>query len=385
MIKSIVGSAILLAVVVGIGFLVVRQKQRMLNTPPPPNLEMPVMVVMEKPIPILLRQSATSVGTVVAPQSIQLRTELSGLVTEVQIRPGQEVKKDQVLIQLDTSVENAQLLSANAAQKMADSVAERVRKATSVQASSELELDQAVAQSAQAQAEVMRLNALIRKKTLRAPFNARAGLFDVHVGQYLSEGSHITMLQGLDDFVHVDFMMPQQVADAVSVGDNVGIVVDLHRVSANIIAIDTQADRVTRNVMARAKLSNPPPRLQPNDSVRVEIEYGQTSNAFKISAAALRRAPTGAFVYVVQTDPEDPTKQRAYERVVTPGASVGQDIAILSGLDSESLIVADGSFKIHEKTWVVDVAKNGPAAAPKLTGVPSAEESADSSLKGSGP
>jgi membrane fusion protein (multidrug efflux system) len=353
MLKTTLGSILLLAAVIGIGFFIGRQKYLMMTAPPVVPSEQPVMVVFKKVEPTILRQSATAVGTVLAPRSLQLRNEVVGTISEIKFQPGDEVVEDQVLLKLDTSVEAAQLLSAQAALDMSKSALDRTKKAASTKAISELEFDQVLAQSLQADAEVKRLEALIRKKTLKAPFNARAGLFDLHLGQYLPEGTQITMLQGLDDYVHVDFMMPQQVADEVSVGDEVRIQLETESLPAKIVAVDTQADRITRNVLARAKLKNPPSRLQPNDSVRVSIEYGTTRPAVTIPAAALRRSPSEAFVYVVQSDAKEPEKKRAFKRVVTVGGTVGQSVAILQGLEPDTEVVSDGSFKIRDEAWVV--------------------------------
>ncbi|MEQ1825825.1 MAG: efflux RND transporter periplasmic adaptor subunit [Pirellula sp.] len=374
MLKSLIGSALLLATVVGIAYFIAKQKHLMMSAPPPPNQEQPVMVVFASAEPITLRQSATAVGTILAPRSLQLRTEVVGTVEKITFKSGDKVTQNQVLLKLDTSVEEAQLLSATAAKKMAESARDRTEKAASVKAISELEVEQVIALAVQAQAEVMRLEALIRKKTLRAPFNARAGLFDVHVGQYLPEGTQITMLQGLDDFVHVDFMMPQQVADHVTVDDEIQILIEPKAAVAKIVAIDTQADRITRNVSARAKLVNPPEHLQPNDSVRVGIEYGPSRPAVTIPASGLRRSPAEAFVYLVKPDPEEPSKLRAYARTVKPGSTVGQGVAIMYGIEPGTTIVSDGSFKIHEKAWVVQAEAVAPSVSKAAAKVDSSHD-----------
>jgi hypothetical protein len=154
--------------------------------------------------------------------------------------------------------------------------------------------------------------------------------------------------------VHVDFMMPQQVADEVRVGDEVKLIVEPTLLTAKIIAIDSQSDRITRNLLARAKLKDPPSSMQPNDSVRVELEFGKETQAVTIPASGLRRSPTGAFVYVVNPDPNDSSKQRVIVQPVIPGKTIGQQVAILSGVTVNDTIVADGSFKLRAGLWVVN-------------------------------
>jgi len=357
MLKNLIGSIVLLLVVFGVGAAIAFQKYKMMTASPPPNEERPEIVVFDRPEPVSMRKSTTTVGTILAPRSVQLRTEVVGTVSEMTFEPGQIVDADQTLLKLDTSVEEAQLAGAQAAMKIAESTLNRSKQAADVRAISELELEQAAAILSQAKADVMRLKAIIRKKTLRAPFCARAGLFDIQVGQYLPEGTQITMLQGIDSFVHIDFMMPQQAADELHVGDEIHLAVEPKPFVAKIIAVDSQADRITRNVMARARLDHPPASMQPNDSVRVELEYGEAVEAYTIPAAGLRRSPTGAFVYVVEPDSKNADRLRVRIQSVVPSKTIGQRVAILSGLRMDQTIVSDGSFKLREGLWVTNAGK----------------------------
>jgi len=354
MLKTIAGSVVLILIVLvvlaGIGY----KKYLMMTALPPPKKEHPEVVVFAKPEPLSIRNSTTTVGTVLAPRSIQLRTEVAGTVADMPLKPGDVVDIDQLLLKLDTSVEEAQLAGAKAVMKIAASTLKRTKQAADSQALSELELEQASAVMSQAAAEVMRLEAMIRRKILRAPFCARAGLFEIQVGQYLPEGTQITMLQGIDKYVLLDFMMPQQAADDLHVGDKVRLAVEPTPYDAYIIAVDSQADRITRNVMARARVDMPPASMQPNDSVRVELEFGNPVEALTIPASGLRRSPKGAFVYVVEPDLIDNSKLVVHPQNVVPSITIGQRVAILSGLRVDQTIVSDGSFKLRNEMWVIE-------------------------------
>jgi membrane fusion protein (multidrug efflux system) len=353
--SKIVASILLIVIVGGFLWLIVSRRRTMDNAPVAQQVEMPEAVGVAIVEPIETRASATAIGTVLAPRSIQLRTELVGLVSAVSFSPGQIVEQDQILVQFDTSVEKAQLASAQAMRQIAESTYKRSKQASDARAISELELEQSAAMFAQADAEVMRLEAIIQKKTLRAPFRARAGLFDLHPGQYLPEGTAITMLQGIDPYAHIDFMMPQQVADFIKVGDCIFVNSEAQQTQAIVIAIDSQADKVTRNVMARAKLDNPPASLQPNDSIRLEMKYGPSISSVKIPFTALRSAPSGSFVYVAQADEKDSSKLRAVMKNVSPGASAGQFVTIGEGLKVGETVVTDGSFKLRDGVLIVPV------------------------------
>lgn len=357
---NVVASTLLILIVGCFFWLIVSRRQAMDSVPPPEQREVPEAVQVSTVQPIEMRSSATAIGTVLAPRSIQLRTELVGMVSKVFFSPGMIVEKNQDLVHFDTSVEELQLKSAEAIREMSKSNYTRSEQASNARAISELELEQAKSLLAQANAEVERLKVVIEKKKLRAPFRARAGLFDIHPGQYLPEGTPITMLQGIEEtnpYVHIDFMMSQQVADYLKLGDCVSVIATEDSIPATIIAIDSQADKVTRNVMARAELKNPPETLQPNDSVRLEMKFGKPVPMVKIPSTSLRNAPSGAFVYVAARDPKDSTKLRAYMRNVKTGASFGEFVTIKAGIREGETVVTDGSFKLRDGVLIAPVEK----------------------------
>jgi membrane fusion protein (multidrug efflux system) len=350
--KTLFGSLAVLLSLAALAYGISLLKFRVLATVAPAQELRPTPVVFSTPQTAQLRSTTTVIGTITAPRSIQLKTETVGTVKAIHFQSGDLVQGGQVLVELDTSVEQAMLASAKAAERIADSTYRRIKKAMEVQALTELDLDQTEAQLAQAKAEVARIEAIIRRKVLVAPFGARAGVFDIQPGQYLSEGSLITMLQGVDQFVYVDFMMPQQVADYVQVGDQVALEHLGKKLIAQVVAVDSQADRVTRSLAARAKVLDPPATLQVNDSVKVTAEYGDAQTTILIPSSALRTNPTGAFCFVAQVDPSDTSKWIAKRREVLVGATLGNNVSIRQGIDPKEQIIADGSFKIYDGTWV---------------------------------
>ncbi len=317
---------------------------------PPP--EMPEAITLATSELIAFRASATAIGTIRAPRSITLRNEVPGQVIEVGVQAGQTVTAGQVLLVLDHSVEDAMLHSAQARRQMAKSMLDRTQRVAKENAASGNEIDTAEAEMAQSDAEVARLQAIINKKTLTAPFHAKAGLLNTHVGQFLSEGSEITSLQGIDDYVEIDFMMPQSVADAVKINQEVTLLVEPEPLTAILIALDSIADRSTRNLLGRARLQAPPDYLQPGDAVKVNIEYGPEVTGVAVPAKAIRRAPTGAFVYVVA--PDASSSLRAQSRRIVPGQSIDDSVVIFGGIDAGERVAVDGSFKLRDGVLVMD-------------------------------
>ncbi|MFG0262807.1 MAG: efflux RND transporter periplasmic adaptor subunit [Novipirellula sp. JB048] len=341
-----------LGVLAGIAYAKGRQISAAMSAPPPP--EMPVSVSFATAQPTTFRHRSVVIGNVLAPESITLRTELAGTVTEVLMKPGAEVEREALLVQLDVRREQAQLKSAEASRRLAESALQRALRLNRANANSESELDLAQAELTRAEALVEELRVTIDKKSLRAPFAARAGLFDLHVGEYLAAGTEITVLEGIADYVNIDFAMPSHVADAVTIGDEVELQMGAAglRATAQIVAVDASANAISRSVTARARLDHPPEILQPKDSVRVTVFYGSTIAARLIPTTAIRRGPTGTLVFVVT---ERDNQHRVESRDVVVAGNAGSQVRVISGIDEGEVVVADGSFKVYEGALVADV------------------------------
>ena len=132
--------------------------------------------------------------------------------------------------------------------------------------------------------------AIIARKTIRAPFRARVGLADVHIGQYLNEGTELTTLQGIDQAANVDFTVSQSVAGSLRVGEPVAVISAGRPapIAAQIVAIDARVDPTTRNALVRARIPANAPA--PGASVRVEVPVGPMASAVSIPVSALRKA-----------------------------------------------------------------------------------------------
>lgn len=345
---QIAGSLVLITAVLGVGgalaYAKYTQIQQAMLAPPPP--EMPIAVHASRVSQVTFRQQTTVIGTVLAKRSIMVSNEVAGTVRKVGFDSGDLVEEGQVLIQFDTSVEQAELQSAEARVRLSKSMLSRMRRAKSSDAVTATEVEEAEAQFDQASAAVAQLKAVIDRKTIRAPFRGRVGLRNTHEGQFLASGFQIATLQSADDFVHVDFMIPQHAADWVTVGNPVSLIDALGTYTAKVIALDDKADKQSRNRMGRAELSPIPPQLVPGDSVRVVVDYGQELTTAAVPPEAIRRAPMDTYVYVVELDKEG--QPRAQPRTINVGKTIGDKVAVLSGLQSGEQVVADGSFKARE-------------------------------------
>ena len=268
----------------------------------------------------------TAIGTVLALRSITLKNEVAGTVARASLKSGEVVQAGTVLVSLDASVEQAELRALEAQAKLAETMAERREALLKAGATTQDEVDQAHAQRDVARAQSARLRALIAKKTIVAPFRARVGLADVHVGQYLNQGVELTTLQGVADEVHVDFSVAQSVAAGIQIGSTVEVRTSQGQtLTAKVVAVDARVDPETRNAVVRARLAGGANGPAPGASVRVLLGVGESSQAVVVPVSALRKGPEGDHVWVVTTDKG---VERVHERKVETGPVLGETVAV---------------------------------------------------------
>ncbi len=298
------------------------------------------------------RVSATA--EIVAPQDVELSNELAGRVVEVGFEPGATVTAGQLLVRFDSSEERARLEAAKAQAELARLELERNKKLLKTGSASKEAYDRAVAQRNAALAEEGALQAVIAKKTLRAPFDAAAGLHELEAGQYLDAATVITRLVGTGQGVWLDFTLPQQQAN-LKQGDVVEAVAPgllKQAVAATIIARNAWVDRQSRNVRYRALIADAGD-LSPGTIVTVKVPTGQARRVVRLPETAVRFDSFGASVYVLEPAEADaPADERASRRAVTLGPQENKTVIIVGGLKAGERVAANGAFKLRDGVLV---------------------------------
>lgn len=317
------------------------------------------------------RRTTTSIGTVLALRSVTLRNEIAGTVDKVQLTPGQIVEQGALLVALDTSVEEAELKAYESQAALSQTQLQRVTRLKPRGAATDDDVDRARSELEVARAQVERVKAVIARKTILAPFRARIGISDMHVGQYLPEGTTLTTLQGVDAAAHVDFAVTQPVAATLRIGHSVEIIAasEGRPVSAEIVAIDARVDPTTRNATVRARVENASDFPPPGASVRVRVPVGEALEVASVPVSALRKGPEGDFVFVIGEGEDG--KPRARRTAVRSGLSLGDEVLIYSGLAVGDRVAASGSFKLRDG-GLVAVADGAGAGGKPAEGAPAA-------------
>ncbi|NPC69553.1 efflux RND transporter periplasmic adaptor subunit [Corallococcus exiguus] len=299
----------------------------------------------------------SAVGTVMALRGVTLSAELPGVVNDIRFENGASVKKGQVLVQLDTSSEQAQLAGAEADAELSRLNRERAEKLNAQGANTQSDLDAVRARSLQSSATVAHLKSLIAKKTIRAPFDGRIGIRQVELGQLVSPGNPIASLQSSTPAL-VEFQLPQQALAQVKQGQKVRLRVDVfpgESWEGDLTTINPEVELSSRNVRMRATVPNADGRLLPGMFASVEVLSDASEQVVAIPATAVLFAPYGDSVFTLSEGKDAAGKAAllARQQFVRLGERRGDYVAVTSGLKPGQTVVSSGVFKLKNGMAVV--------------------------------
>lgn len=292
-----------------------------------------------------------SVGSIRAVQGTDLSTEVPGVITKIHFENGQEVKKGDLLLELDFEIEAANLRSAEAEADLARTVYERTHKLRTNNTVPQSDLDEAESKLRKMTALVEQLKATINKKQLVAPFSGRLGIREVNLGQFIEHGDKIVSLQSLDP-IFIDFLLPQQLMTGIHTGERVRVLTDVypgHIFEGKLTALNPEIDPVTRNIHLQGTLANADGALRPGMFARVILTLGEAEDVLRIPATAVLREPYGDSVFVVveKTDDHGEKSLVVEQRFVRTGRSQGDFVAVTTGLQPDEAVVSSGVFKLR--------------------------------------
>lgn len=339
---------LLTGILAGIKVLQIRRMmgQGALYTPPP--VKVTATSVQKATWETLL----SAVGSLEAVQGVTVAADLAGKITRVAFQSGDMVSKGDLLIQLDTSSEQAQLPGAEAAVTLTRLNLQRADQLLAERIISPAEHDQAVADFRQAKAQADTIRATIGKKTIRAPFAGRIGIRQVDLGQMLSEGQTIVSLQKLDP-IYVNFLLPQQQLDQLRRDLPVRVTSDAlpgQTIEGRITAINPEVDSATRNIRIQATLANPDEKLRPGMFVNAAVILPATEEVLTIPGTSVLYAPYSDSVFVIEEQKDEKsgeTHQVLRQQLVRLGTKKGDFVAVESGLKAGQQVVSTGVFKLR--------------------------------------
>lgn len=313
----------------------------------PPPEAVTTLAATEEP----WEETLSAIGSLAAIQGVTVSADLPGIVSRIAFDSGRFVGKGEVLAELDTRQEQAQLRAAEAERELAQLNLARSRDLSAQGVISRAELDRAEAEFKSTDARVGEIKATIERKTIRAPFAGVLGIRLANLGQYLNSGDPLVSLQALDP-IYVNFSLPQQELEHLRMGMEVSVRSDGAEPLAGvgkINAIDSIVDEATRNVRVQALLPNPDRRFRPGMFVEARVGVGEASRAIVVPASSILYAPYGDSVFVVEElkAPTGGTYLGVRQQFVKLGPARGDQISVVSGLKAGEQIVTSGAFKLR--------------------------------------
>lgn len=355
------GLLLLVGLLVAIKFTqisgLIHRGKEMAKAGPPPEVVSTALAKEET-----WENSLSSVGTISPVRGVAVSNEAPGVVTAIRFDSGAIVKQGDVLVELDSSVERAQLAAVEARKDLANVNAGRSRAlvASNSIAKAQLDNDEALVKSSAS--DLGALQAQIARKTVRAPFAGRLGIRAINLGQYLNPGTPITSLEAMDS-VFVDFTLPQQNLGDVAVGSVVHITLegDAGAPFEGVVkAVDPAIDPTTRSIKLRAALPNLKETLRPGMFANVSVVLPQQRSYVTVPATAVVHASFGDSVFIVEN-------KKARQQFVRTSGSRGDFVAIADGVKAGQEVVTAGAFKLHNGGGVTvnNSLPSNPQLAPR--------------------
>lgn len=297
-------------------------------------------------------QTLQFVGTLKPVQGVMLTAELGGVLRAIEVENGAEVTKGQVLMQLDTTQETADLRSAQARLRLAQLNLERSQGLLDKRIVPKSEFDAASAAFDEARASVANLEAIIAKKIIRAPFDGKVGIRRVNLGQTVKVDEELIPLHQSDP-IYVEFAVPQTRLPAVGVGQPIRVTSDGldTPLAGRIEAINPVIDEATRTARVQGLLRNPDDKLRAGQFALVDVILPTDQKIVSIPSSAVVSEAFGDSVFVVEPGADGTLYAR--QQFVQLGQRKGDFVAVVKGLRPGERIVSAGAFKLTNGAKVI--------------------------------
>jgi len=342
--------AVVAALLGTLGFVKFRQIQSAVaqaSSFQPPPTAVTTVVAQKDTWPAIL----DVIGTVSAIQGVTVSADLPGTVAKIHFESGQWVHEGDILVELDTRQERAQLAEVEAQHELAKINYNRTQQLVTAGVLARSEYDNVTSQQKVTAGQVGDIKAAIDRKTIRAPFSGVLGIRQVNLGQYLAAGQAIVSLQSLNP-IYVNFGVPQQNTAQVTIGRTLRITSNDFpglQFSGKVTALDSVVNESTRNIQVQTTLSNPANKLRPGMFVQVALGLGSSTPVIALPASAINYAPYGDSVFVVTDlkDDKGKTYRGVKQQIVKLGGTRGDQVGVISGINPGDEVVSSGVFKLR--------------------------------------
>ncbi len=315
--------------------------------------------------PIRIKRTLT--GTLEAPRTVHIHSELSGRIIKLPFYEGDKVKQGAMLAQLDDALLRVGLAKVVASRKQAQVDLKRLQKLVPSKLATEDELARARTTVELAEAEESLQRTLLSRTVIQAPFSGLISARLKEPSDVVSINEHMLTLFD-PDIMTAAVQVPEQLHSRVAIGDAVKVRIDSlgdRSFSAKILRIHPVVDAQTRQGTVEIRLNPVPGSARPGQLCRVTLETAETPRLL-IPLSALQFDGRGSFVYFLSED------SKAMHRPVTIGLQIGESIEIIDGVNDGDQIVSRGFLGLKSgKT--VRVVEPVDQKSPVTVGIPAAQ------------
>ena len=313
-------------------------------------------------------------GQIEAVQSIELRPEVQGRITDILVREGEEVTAGTALFKVDDAELKAQVAQAEAERQMARQALERTKQLIAQNASSTSDLEQAQAKSQGADANYDLLKTRLDRTVVRAPFAGVVGRRLVSIGTFVSNQTPLTSLQSVNP-QHASFQVPERYADQLRRGQLVSFQVAAlpgKNFSGEVVFVDPVVELPGRTILIKARVPNPEHQLQAGMFIEARLATNIRPNAIVVPEDAILPLQGSTFVWMVKDGKAD-------RRQVSLGVRTAGWAEILGGgVEAGDQVVVGGAERLFPNAPVM------PQVVERHRGAPTAESTSTRSAGGGG-
>ncbi len=307
---------------------------------PPPAVKVSGMVIHPEPF----AESLSLSGTIEANEQIEIRSEVSGIIENINFTEGSRVSKGQVLFRVNDQELRAQLAKVQTNQNLAAENERRAKLLLEKEAISREEYDMAEADLASARAEFQLMQAQLGKATVRAPFSGIIGLRYVSQGTYVTPSTPIANLVNTDK-LKITFSIPEKYSSQIGLDDELIFTTSnsAEEHTATIYAIEPGVDIATRSLRMRAIAENKEGKLIPGTFANVTLPLAVVNDALMVPTESLIPIQNGRKIFISENG-------RAKEVIVETGARTESAVRVISGLKPGDTILTSGIMVLRDGT-----------------------------------
>jgi membrane fusion protein, multidrug efflux system len=323
-----------------------------------------VIVEASKVTLVRLPNAIGAVGSLRSDETVILRPEIAGRVSQILFKEGERVTQGQLLVKLDDSVQQADMDRARANLTLSKSKHERAIDLRNKGFISGQALDESENTLKVAQADDGLMRARISKTSIHAPFSGTIGLRQVSVGDYVKEGQDLVNLESIDP-LKVDFRIPELALSQLRDGQTLQLTLDAlpdKAYDGKVYAVNPLIDANGRSIVIRAQVPNKDGRLRPGMFARVRLFTSESKEAVVVPEESLFPVGDEKFVYKV-------VDGKATRQKIDIGLRREGKVEVVNGLTADDVVVTAGALKLREGA-PVSIANTGDSPPVGRTDVP---------------